>query len=113
MNKTIKTILRIVGLLVFLSAMLIAATMFYFEPVDNTSNVSLSELSKVNDQIIAYFQNPDVAYDNYSYNYVDEQNKVVVVGLLNNTKEEQDRFKEIVVNSDYIKFVKGERLKDY
>lgn len=69
---------------------------------------SLSELSKINDKIIAYFQSSNVEYTNYSYNYVDEANRQIVVGLLNNSKEEQDKFKELVVNSKYIKFIKAE-----
>ncbi len=74
---------------------------------------SLSELSKINDKIIAYFQSSNVEYTNYSYNYVDEANRQIVVGLLNNSKEEQDKFKELVVNSEYITFRKGEPNYNY
>ena len=112
MKMSIKIILTVLGVIACIFILLIMATMFYFEPVEN-STVSLQELSKVNDQIIAYFQSENIQYDNYSYNYVDEKNKVVVVGLLDNSKEEQDRFKELVVDSEYIRFEKGERLTDY
>ena len=74
---------------------------------------SLSELSKINDKIIAYFQSSNVEYTNYSYNYVDEANRQVIVGLLNNSKEEQDKFKELVVNSEYITFRKAEPNYNY
>ena len=74
---------------------------------------SLSELSKINDKIIAYFQSSNVEYTNYSYNYVDEVNRQVIVGLLNNSKEEQDKFKELVVNSEYITFRKAEPNYNY
>ncbi len=74
---------------------------------------SLSELSKINDKIIVYFQSSNVEYTNYSYNYVDEANRQIVVGLLNNSKEEQDKFKELVVNSEYITFRKAEPNYNY
>lgn len=74
---------------------------------------SLSELSEINDKIIAYFQSGNVEYTNYSYNYVDEANRQIVVGLLNNSKEEQDKFKELIVNSEYITFRKAEPNYNY
>lgn len=76
-------------------------------PIDN---VSIAELNNINNKIIAYFLSTTIPYDNYSYNYVDEENKVVIVGLLNNSKEEQTKFRKMVVDSEYIKFVQGERL---
>jgi len=47
-------------------------------------------------------------YKNYSYNYVDDKDKVVVVGLLDNSVEKQEEFKNLVVDSDLIRFEKGE-----
>lgn len=76
-------------------------------PIDN---VSIDELNNINAKIIEYFLSTTVPYDNYSYNYVDEENNVVIVGLLDNSKEEQDKFRKLIVDSEYIKFVKGERL---
>lgn len=76
-------------------------------------DVSVEELNKINNQIIEYFQeNGVIDYDNYSYNYVDEENKIVVVGLVDNSKEEQEWFKKNVVNSKYIKFEQGEHLEE-
>ena len=70
-----------------------------------------NDLNKVNNKIIEYFSNNETSnYENYVFNYVDKQNQVVVVGLLDNSKEEQEKFKEIVVNSNLIKFVKSEKL---
>ena len=69
---------------------------------------SLSELAKINDYIIQYFQSDNVVYDNYSFNYVDERAKAVVIGLLDNTKEQQDRFKELVIDSEYLVFIKAD-----
>jgi hypothetical protein len=71
--------------------------------------VSSDELNKINNQIIEYFNKNDANYDNFSFNYVDNENKVVVVGLLENSKKEQEEFKKRVVNSNLIKFVEGDK----
>lgn len=73
--------------------------------------VSIDELNKINDEIIEYFQTHD-DYSNFSYNYVDEANLVVVVGLVDNSKEEQSWFRKNVVDSKYIKFEQGEHYND-
>lgn len=73
--------------------------------------VNKSDLNDINNQIIEYFQtNGIVSYDNYSFNYVDEVENVVVVGLINNSPEAQTWFKKNVVDSKLIKFVKGKCL---
>ena len=41
----------------------------------STTEVSKTELNKVNDQIIEYFSSENVEYDNLSFNYVDLTNK--------------------------------------
>ncbi len=78
----------------------------------NSKKVATEEdLESVNNEIIAYFQtNGTSDYENYVFNYVDEENKVVVVGLLDNSEEEQERFKDTIVDSDLIKFVKSEKF---
>ena len=73
--------------------------------------VSIDELNKINDKIIEYFQTHD-DYSNFSYNYVDEANLVVVVGLVDNSKEEQSWFRKNVVDSKYIKFEQGEHYNN-
>lgn len=74
-------------------------------------DVSIDELNDVNNKIINYFQENGVeVYNNYSYNYVDEENKVVVVGLVDNSEKEQEWFKKNIVNSGYIVFEQGEHL---
>ena len=75
----------------------------------NKQTVSSDELNKINNQIIEYFNKNDANYDNFSFNYVDNENKVVVVGLLENSKNEQEEFKKRVVNSNLIKFVEGDK----
>lgn len=79
----------------------------------NKKEVTKEDLENVNNTIIEYFQTNGVKeYENYTFNYVDEENKVVVVGLLDNSEEEQERFKKEIINSDLIKFVKGEKLSN-
>ncbi len=79
----------------------------------STTEVSEAELNKVNNQIIEYFSSENGEYDNLSFNYVDLTNKKVVVGLIDNSKEQQDKFKKLVINSELIEFIKGENLIDY
>lgn len=75
-------------------------------------DVSIEELNNINDKIINYFQeNSAENYDNYSYNYVDEKNKVVTGGLVDNSKKEQECFKHNIVNSKCIEFEQGGILK--
>lgn len=76
------------------------------------TNVSEEQLNNINDKIIAYFSSDNAEYNNLSFNYVDTINKKVVVGLLNNSKEEQERFKKLVVDSEYIVFIEGGKLID-
>ena len=73
--------------------------------------VSIDELNKINDKIIEYFQTHD-DYSNFSYNYVDEASLVVVVGLVDNSSEEQSWFRKNVVDSKYIKFEQGEHYNN-
>lgn len=54
----------------------------------------------------------DSSYPNYTFNYVDEEKRVVVVGLLDNSKSKQKEFRKKVVDSNLIEFVKGEKLID-
>lgn len=69
---------------------------------------SLKELTKINDQITQYFQSNNVEYDNFSFNYIDERGMVIVVGLLDNTEEQQVKFRECVVDYDYLVFLKAD-----
>lgn len=78
-----------------------------------TTSASEENLNKVNNKIIEYFSSDNVKYNNLSFNYIDMTNKVVVVGLLVNSKEYRDSFKKIVVDSDLIVFVQGENLIDH
>lgn len=75
---------------------------------DDVNNVSIDELNDINNKIIFYFNdNGTSIYDNYSYNYVDENDMVVIVGLVDNSKEEQEWFRKNIVDSKYIRFEQG------
>ena len=81
--------------------------------IGDKNDVSYSDLSEVNNKIIEYFSSGGInKYDNYSYNYVDVENMVVVVGLLDNSKEKQEEFRRLVIDSNLIKFIKGEKLEN-
>lgn len=71
--------------------------------------VTLNELNDINDKITIYFSSVESQYDNLCFNYVDEVNMVVVVGLLDNSENKQEEFKDIVVNSEFIKFIQGSK----
>lgn len=73
----------------------------------NKKEVTLEELNDVNNKIIEYFSSENIEYNNFSFNYIDEENKIVIVGLLDNSKEKQEQFKKTVVDSDFIKFIQG------
>ena len=78
--------------------------------------VTVDELNAVNNKIIEHFTSDEALYDNLTFNYVDVTNMKVVVGLLENTKEQQKKFKDMVVDSKYLEFVQGENfnvLEDY
>ncbi len=72
--------------------------------------ISNEELDAINNDIIIYLSNNQ--YDNLIFNYVDYENKNVVVGLLDNSVEKQKDFKEKIVDSKYIKFVQSEVMND-
>lgn len=74
--------------------------------------VTVDDLNNVNNKIIEHFSNEGAVYDNLTFNYVDVTNMKVVVGLLENTKEQQKKFKDMVVDSKYLEFVQGENLND-
>ena len=78
-----------------------------------SKKTKLDELNNINDIITKYFLNSEVDNRNYSYNYVDIEKEVIIVGLINNSKAEQERFKKNVVDSKYIKFEKGERQQNH
>ena len=76
------------------------------ETDNRVGNVSIEKLNDINNKIIYYFNdNGTSIYNNYSYNYVDEKDMVVVVGLVNNSKEEQEKFIKKVFIDDEAKIL--------
>lgn len=76
-------------------------------------SIRQNDLEAINNKIINYFQTNGVKnYENYVFNYIDEENNVVVVGLLDNSKKEQEKFKKTVINSKLIRFVKTEKYEN-
>ncbi len=73
----------------------------------NNEEVRVKELNKINDKITEFYINNNDKAGNLGSHYVDEENKVVVVELINNTKEEQEKFRKEIIDSEYIKFVQG------
>ena len=76
----------------------------------SNDKISNEELDAINNDIIIYLSNNQ--YDNLIFNYVDYENKNVVVGLSDNSVEKQKDFKEKIVDSKYIKFVQSEVMND-
>ena len=74
------------------------------------NSISNEELDAINNDIIIYLSNNQ--YDNLVFNYVDYEDKKIVVGLSDNSVEKQEDFKEKIVDSKYIKFVQSEAMND-
>ncbi len=92
-----------------LTLILCGITITFTTSCSKENKVTLQELHDVNNKINEYFSLHH-KYNNLSFNYVDEANRRVVVGLLNNSQKEQEKFKQLVIDSPYIVFVKGESL---
>ncbi len=81
---------------------------------NNSVSVTEEDLEKVLQEIDNYYQSDKYKVDDYSmsFYYMDLTNMKVVVGLMDNSKEQQEGFKKNVVNSEYITFVQGRKLVD-
>ena len=77
-------------------------------------NISLED---VNTKIIEYFSKDNVDNSNFVDNYVDYENNVVVVSLINDSKEKQDEFIYNVFSSccgsKYIKYIKDNGILEF
>lgn len=74
-------------------------------------------LENVNTIIQEYFGNEKVDRTNLGYNYIDEEKRAVVVGLIDNSKEKQDEFIHNVFSnccgSMYIEYVKDNSMIEF
>lgn len=93
--------------LLFFVAMILGTTGCSNDQIKATSD----ELQMIQDKIIKYDTIHGVQ-ENYAFNYVDEENGLVVVGLLNNSLEAQEKFKKDVVDSNFVKFVQSDEFVD-
>ena len=71
-------------------------------------------LEYVNKKIQEYFGKENVDRTNLGYNYIDDKNEVVVVGLMDNSIEKQEEFMYNVFSSccgsTYIKYVQSKSM---
>lgn len=74
------------------------------EYVDN----SYAKLEKINNEIINYFTSNVSSNDIIITNYIDVINNKVIVELPTNSTEEQNWFKNNILNSNLIEFIKNE-----
>lgn len=72
---------------------------------NNTKEPSMSELKQLQQKIEEKLDN--ITYNNLASYGIDEENKKVIIELVNNTKEEQDWFKENITDSPHIEFKQG------
>lgn len=72
---------------------------------NNAKEPSMSELKQLQQKIEEKLDN--ITYDNLASYGIDEENKKVIIELVNNTKEEQDWFKENITDSPHIEFKQG------
>ena len=88
-----------------------------FHGVSKTYNTGTHALEDVNIKIQEYFGKENVNRTNLGYNYVDEENDVVVVGLIDNSKEKQDEFIYNVFSNccgtKYIKYIKDNSIIEF
>lgn len=71
-------------------------------PIDDVSISYLRNLQNDIDDIIVQKK-----YGNFSASYVDEENKVLVIELIDNSEEKQNWFRKNIIDSEYIKFKQG------
>ncbi len=71
-------------------------------------------LEDVNDKIINYFSNKQNDTSNLAYNYIDSEKQVIVVGLVDNSKNNQEEFMSSVFSdSKYIKYIKDNAIIEF
>jgi uncharacterized lipoprotein NlpE involved in copper resistance len=67
-----------------------------------------TELNDVYNKVGEYFGDENVDHSNLGAYYLDVEQNVVIIVLVDNSKEKQESFKELVkVDSKYLKFVQG------
>ena len=74
-------------------------------------------LNDINDKIINFVSNNHEDSTNYVYNYIDTEKQVIVVGLVDNNKNNQDEFITKVFSSccgvEYLNYIKNNNLIEF
>ncbi len=70
------------------------------------------ELSMIDNKIVEYFLSDNEELDNLSFNYIDRANNKVIVGLLDNSKEQQEKIEKFIGDTEFIEFVQSKKQID-
>lgn len=70
------------------------------------NNIKEISLEEVNIKIEEYFGNENNDRTNLVYNYIDLDNNTIIVGLVDNSKEKQDEFLNLIFDKNTIKYIK-------
>lgn len=70
------------------------------------NNIKEISLEEVNIKIEEYFENENNDRTNLVYNYIDLDNNTIIVGLVDNSKEKQDEFLNLIFDKNTIKYIK-------
>lgn len=70
---------------------------------------SYEKLEKIYEIVVNYIQNHNFDDIGITISYIDVANNKVIVALQENTLEKQNLFKKVVVDSDIVEFIDGER----
>jgi len=74
---------------------------------------SYNDLNNLQDYISNFFSNGNSIYDNIVESYIDTINNELVVVLKNNSEEQQQIFKNLVIDSELIRFESGSSVDVY
>lgn len=87
------------------------------EKSDNSNEQPEMSLKDAKERIDDYFGNVNNDRSNLAYNYIDEEKNIIVVGLVDASKEKQEEFIDNVFSkccgSKYIQYVKENNLIDF
>jgi len=115
MKKKILIPIMIVFILIIIIIFTLKKEKNYETNNSDLPKIEINEkLQEINHFIQEYFSKENVDLSNHGYNYIDEKNNVVIVGLVDNSKEKQEEFINNVFSnccgSEYISFIKENSL---
>lgn len=77
---------------------------------DEVSEISLED---ANIKIQEYFENEKNDHSNLVYNYIDSDEKKIIVGLIDNSEEKQEEFLNSIFKKETIKYIKSKSLIEF